>query len=54
MHGIRLAHQFLSQGGLPLLDRMTNDTERFPETKLREAVERAADADSLKVIVHWD
>lgn len=54
MHGIRLAHQFLSQGGLPLLDRMTNDTERFPETNLREAVERAADADSLKVIVHWD
>jgi len=54
MHGIGLAHRFLSEGGLPLIDRMTNASERFPHTQLREAIERAADPDSLKVIVEWD
>ena len=53
-HGIGLAHQLLSEKRLPLLDRMTNETERFPHTKIMEAIERAADPDSLKVIIEWD
>ncbi len=54
MHGIRLAHDLLANGKLPLLDRMTNPSERFAHTQLREAVARAATPDSLKVIVRWD
>ena len=51
---IRLAGQFISGGRLPRLDRMTNDAERFPAPRLREAIERAADSGSLKVIVNWE
>ena len=54
MHGVGLAQRFLSENGLPLIDRMTNDTERFDHTQLREAIERAADPDSLKVIINWE
>jgi hypothetical protein len=54
MHGIGLARDLLAGKKLPLLDRMTNDNERFPHTQIREAIARAADPDSLKVIIHWD
>ncbi len=54
MHGIRLAHDLLAGNKLPRIDRMTNDTERFKHTQIREAIERAADPDSLKVIIDWD
>lgn len=54
MHGIRLAQQFISEGRLPKIDLMTNDSERFGQTDLLAAIERATDPDSLKVIVDWD
>jgi len=53
-HGISLAHRFLNENRLPRIDRMTNCTERFPHTKILEAIQRAADPDSLKVIIEWD
>lgn len=54
MHGIGLARDLLASGKLPLLDKMTRDDERFPHTKIKEAIFRAADPDSLKVIIRWD
>jgi hypothetical protein len=33
---------------------MTNDTERFRPDRMLDAIGRAADSDSLKVIVDWD
>jgi len=33
---------------------MTHDSERFPHTKIKEAIFRAADPDSLKVIIDWN
>lgn len=54
LHGIGLAHRFLCEEGLPRLDRMTNATERFHHSQIREAIERAADPDSLKVIINWE
>jgi L-iditol 2-dehydrogenase len=54
MRGIRLAHDLLTYGRLPKLGLMTNPTERFSWNQLGAAVERAADPDSLKVIIDWD
>jgi len=54
MHGIGLAHRFLSENGLPSIGSMTDGSERFRHTQIREAIERAADPDSLKVIINWD
>ena len=54
MRGIRLAHQFLSEGRLPKIDLMTSASERFQHPQLDQAIERATDSDSLKVIVDWD
>jgi L-iditol 2-dehydrogenase len=54
MHGIALAHRLLSENRLPLIERMTNKTERFHHTQILAAIERAADSDSLKVIIDWD
>ena len=54
MHGIRLAQDLLANHRLPLIDRMTNTSERFAYTQLHEAIRRAADSDSLKVIINWD
>jgi hypothetical protein len=54
MHGVRLAHEMLSNHRLPRIDRMTNRTERFGCSAIRQAIERAADSDSLKVIINWD
>jgi threonine dehydrogenase-like Zn-dependent dehydrogenase len=53
-HGIGLAHDILGNNKLPLVDRMTNHTERFPHTQILAAIERAADPDSLKVIINWE
>ncbi|MCR9116989.1 MAG: alcohol dehydrogenase catalytic domain-containing protein [bacterium] len=54
MHGINLAHQFISEKRLPKLDLMTNETERFPHSEIPAAISRAADSDSLKVVIDWD
>lgn len=54
MHGIRLAGRLLAEGKLPRIGRMTAADERFPPTRLREAIDRAADSDSLKIIVNWE
>ncbi|QDV59195.1 alcohol dehydrogenase catalytic domain-containing protein [Rosistilla oblonga] len=54
MHGIRLAHKFLSEGLLPNIDKMTNETEVFAQDQIPAAIARAADKDSLKVIIDWD
>ncbi len=54
MRGIRLAHQFLSEGRLPKIGLMTNESERFDRTEILQAIDRAAEADSLKVIIDWD
>ncbi|WP_309386402.1 alcohol dehydrogenase catalytic domain-containing protein [Cerasicoccus frondis] len=54
MHGIGLAHDMINGRKLPLLDKMTNDSERFHHSQIHEAIQRAADKDSLKVIINWD
>lgn len=54
MHGITLAHAMINEGRLPLLDRMTDASERFDRNSIREAIERAADKDSLKIIIDWE
>jgi len=54
MFGINMAHSILSENKLPLLDNMTNETEKFLHTQILDAVKRAADPDSLKVIIDWD
>jgi len=54
LRGIELARRYISSGKLPLLDRMTNDSERFHHSRLLEAIERAADPDSLKIIINWE
>lgn len=54
MHGIRLAHDLLVHGKLPKLDLMTDETERFGPDRILEAIRRAADGDSLKVIINFD
>jgi hypothetical protein len=54
MRGIRLAHDLLCRGGLPSLGRMTGETERFRPDQMLNAIHRAADRDSLKIIINWD
>jgi hypothetical protein len=54
MHGIRLAQKLLAEKKLPLIDRMTYDNERFDHTQIRAAIDRAADKDSLKIIINWE
>ncbi len=54
MHGIGLAHKLLNGKRLPMIDKMTNATERFKAHQIKEAIDRAADPDSLKVIIEWD
>lgn len=53
MHGIGLAHKFLTEGRLPRLAAMTRSDERFRPPQLKEALARAADSSSLKVMVDW-
>ena len=54
MHGIRLAQELLVSGKLPHIGLMTNATERFGPTEILPAINRAADSDSLKVIIDFD
>jgi hypothetical protein len=54
MRGIRLARDLLTGGGLPRIGFMTGADERFHHSQLPEAFRRAADPDSLKVIINWD
>jgi threonine dehydrogenase-like Zn-dependent dehydrogenase len=54
MHGIHLAHDLLGNGRLPKIGLMTNASERFHHTQIGAAIKRAADSDSLKVIINWD
>ena len=54
MHGIRRAHELLVAGKLPNIGRMTNESERFRPNQILEAIHRAADKDSLKVIINFD
>lgn len=54
MHGIHLAHDLLCQGKLPRIGAMTNPSERFRPSQILEAINRAADSDSLKVIINFD
>jgi threonine dehydrogenase-like Zn-dependent dehydrogenase len=53
MRGIELARDFIAGGRMPLLGRMTDATERFSHARILEAVRRAGDRDSLKVIIEW-
>lgn len=54
MYGIRLAHELLNGHKLPLIHRMTDETERFHHTQIGKAIERAEARDSLKVIINWE
>jgi L-iditol 2-dehydrogenase len=54
MHGIRLAHQMLAGKHLPQIHRMTYDNERFHHSQILKAIYRAADSDSLKIIINWE
>lgn len=54
MRGIELARSFIAGGRLPRLGLMTGPSERFPHGRLLDAIRRASDPDSLKVIVEWD
>ena len=54
MKGIALAGNMINDRRLPLLGRMTNASERFGRAQIKEAIQRAADADSLKVIIDWE
>ena len=54
MRGIRLARDMIQSGALPLLDRMTDRSERFPHGEIGAAIARASGPDSLKVIIDWE
>lgn len=54
MHGINLAHALLNKQQLPLIDKMTNTKERFHHSEILAGIEKAADKESLKVIVDWE
>lgn len=54
MHGIRLAHQMLAGKRLPRIHHMTYDNERFHHSQILKAINRAADSDSLKIIINWE
>jgi L-iditol 2-dehydrogenase len=54
MHGIGLARDLINDKKLPLLGRMTQEDERFAPSRMLQAIGRASDSDSLKVIVDWE
>ena len=54
MHGIGLARDLLAAKKLPLIDRMTYENERFHHSQLAQAISRASDKDSLKIIINWE
>jgi hypothetical protein len=49
-----MAHELLVGGKLPKLGLMTHASERFGPNQILEAIKRADDKDSLKVIVNFD
>ncbi len=54
MHGVNLAFDMINQKRLKLIDKMTDDSEHFSHHEIKKAISRAADSDSLKVIINWD
>jgi L-iditol 2-dehydrogenase len=54
MHGINRAYDLLAHNRLPHLKKMTREDEYFGKDQILEAVQRADDRDSLKVIINWD
>jgi len=54
MHGINLAADMIANGKLTDIGLMTNSSERFSHTEILPAIKRAADKDSLKVIIDWE
>ncbi|MCK5249186.1 MAG: alcohol dehydrogenase catalytic domain-containing protein [Spirochaetaceae bacterium] len=54
MHGINLAHEMINSKKLPRLGRMTVADEVFAPCGMLEAIRRASDSDSLKVIIDWE
>lgn len=54
MRGINMAHQMISQNKLPKLSRMTHHSEVFSHSQIKEAIHKADDSESLKVIINWD
>ncbi len=54
MHGIGLSHELINSKKLPLLSLMTMDNERFRPSQILQAISRASDSDSLKVIIDWE
>lgn len=54
MHGINRAYQLLTGNRLPNLHKMTRKDEYFGKHEILDAIKRADDRDSLKVIIDWD
>ena len=54
MHGMRLAHDLINRKKLPLLGKMTSADEQFKPSQMIQAIQRASDSDSLKVIIDWE
>ncbi len=54
MTGINAARELINSGKLPLLALMTYDNERFHHSEMDKAIKRAADKDSLKIIIDWE
>ena len=54
MYSINLAQSMLLKNQLPYLSKMTRKDEVFDKNHILEAIKRADDSDSLKVIIDWD
>ena len=52
--GIGLARELINGRKLPMLGKMTHETERFHHSRIQEAIQRASDKDSLKVIINFE
>ena len=53
-HSVGLARDLIQNGSLPKLDKMTQLDERFEHSSIKQAIHRAEDDDSLKVIINWE
>ncbi len=54
MTGINAARELINNRQLPKLDLMTSDSERFHHSEILQALARAADKDSLKIIIDFE
>ena len=54
MRGIRMAAEMLRNHRLPNIGRMTRNDEVFAHAQLDNAIEKATEGDSLKVIIDWN